>query len=137
MSQSVIVDTGVLVAFLSEQDRRHIWVNQQLSLITPPLLTCEAVISETSFLLSRHHQSPSKILRLLQTGLLNVPFNLAHEAEALESLMNCYANVPMSFADACLVRMSELINDSQILTFDSDFTVYRRYRNQVIPVLMP
>jgi predicted nucleic acid-binding protein len=42
----------------------------------------------------------------------------------------------MSFADACLVRMSELYNDSFLLTFDSDFPVYRRNKNQVISVIM-
>ena len=48
-----------------------------------------------------------------------------------------YTNVPMSLADACLVRMSELYPDSLVLTNDSDFAIYRRNRNQTIPTLMP
>jgi predicted nucleic acid-binding protein len=43
----------------------------------------------------------------------------------------------MSFADACLVRMSELETSSRILTLDSDFRVYRRNRRQMIPTVMP
>ena len=48
-----------------------------------------------------------------------------------------YQTVPMSLADACLVRMSELHLHSKILTFDSDFQIYRRNGRQVIPTLMP
>lgn len=55
----------------------------------------------------------------------------------MERLVARYANIPMSFADACLVRMSELHSDMTIVTVDDDFTVYRRHGRDVIPVLMP
>ncbi len=48
-----------------------------------------------------------------------------------------YASVPMSFAVACLVRMAELYPNSAVLTLDSDFRIYRKNINQVIPVIMP
>jgi len=48
-----------------------------------------------------------------------------------------YQNVPMSLADACLVRMSEIYDNSAILTLDTDFKIYRKYRNEQIPVIMP
>ena len=44
---------------------------------------------------------------------------------------------PMSLADACLVRMTELDAQSVVLTLDSDFRVYRRNRRQMIPTIMP
>lgn len=77
------------------------------------------------------------MLEFIQTGAAQLAFNLADEFEVVRSLMARYANVPMSLADACLVRMSELYDDSLVLTTDSDFTVYRRHRNQTIPTLMP
>jgi hypothetical protein len=43
----------------------------------------------------------------------------------------------MSLADACLVRMSELIRGSSVFTLDSDFRIYRQYTNQIIPIVMP
>ena len=43
----------------------------------------------------------------------------------------------MSLADACLVRMSEIYNQTSILTLDNDFRIYRKNRNQEIPVIMP
>ena len=58
-------------------------------------------------------------------------------AAEVASLMIRYANVPMSLADACLVRMSELYPNSAVLTADSDFNIYRRHTRQIIPVLMP
>jgi hypothetical protein len=48
-----------------------------------------------------------------------------------------HENVPMSLADACLVRMAELHEHSEVMTLDSDFTVYRKFRRKVIPLLRP
>ena len=74
---------------------------------------------------------------ILQRQIIQVSFNLNEEAGVIETLMRRYRSVPMSFADACLVRMSEQILNSIIMTLDSDFKIYRKYRNQEIPVIMP
>jgi predicted nucleic acid-binding protein len=51
--------------------------------------------------------------------------------------MQKYSDVPMSLADACLVRMTETLSDPVILTTDADFRVYRRHGRQVVPCLLP
>jgi predicted nucleic acid-binding protein len=56
--------------------------------------------------------------------------------ERIDELMKQYESVPMSFADGCLVRMSELISGSSILTLDSDFQIYRKNRNEAIALLI-
>ncbi|HNG34544.1 MAG TPA: pilus assembly protein, partial [Blastocatellia bacterium] len=56
---------------------------------------------------------------------------------AVSKLLEKYADVPMSFADACLVRMSELYPDSAVFTLDSDFKIYRRNGRQAIPLIFP
>ena len=137
MKQQAIIDTGPLVAFLCQADARHQWVTTQLDVVSPPLLTCEAVISETCFLLRRHHADASAVLALLQQQLLSVPFRIERESESILALMRKYADLPMSFADACLVRMSECSPESAILTFDHDFRTYRRFHRQSIPLIMP
>ena len=43
----------------------------------------------------------------------------------------------MSLADACLVRLSEIHSAAEVFTLDSDFRIYRRHGNKVIPVLTP
>ncbi|WP_017303923.1 type II toxin-antitoxin system VapC family toxin [Spirulina subsalsa] len=137
MSPKIIVDTGVLIAFLLPKDKFHSWAVSQFSKITHPVITNEAVITEACFLARRIYQGQATILKLIKQGYLVIPFTLNQEIEAIESLMQRYISVPMSLADACLVRMSEMYEDSRIITLDSDFTIYRKHRNQTISIIMP
>ena len=52
-------------------------------------------------------------------------------------LMDRYSTVPMSLADACLVRMSETLAELVLLTTDTDFRLYRRHGRQVVPCAIP
>lgn len=83
------------------------------------------------------HGGESSILSLLEAEVIKIPFNLSAELTEIKQLMKQYQSVPMSLADACLVRMSELIRESSVFTLDSDFIIYRQYKNQIIPVIMP
>jgi predicted nucleic acid-binding protein len=104
----------------------------------PPLAhTCEAVIVEASHLLRRDTPGKRGLLELLTNGKLTIPFSLSAEIREVRSLIERYENVPMSLADACLVRMSELVPDCVVFTLDSDFRIYRRHKRQKIPLLMP
>ncbi|SJM95419.1 PilT protein domain protein [Crenothrix polyspora] len=136
MKKQVIVDTGVLVAILNKNDRYHDWAVQQFADIEPPLLTCEAVISESSFLL-RDYQRASVLFKWLKIGVVSLPFRLQNEIQPLHALLEKYANVPMSLADGCLVRLAENYPQSSVFTLDSDFQVYRKNVNQLIPLIFP
>ncbi len=136
MKQQVIVDTGVLVAILNKIDSYHGWAIQQFANIQPPLLTCEAIISEACFLLRRYQQS-NLLLQWLEKGVLSLPFSLQNEIQPLNILLKKYSDVPMSLADGCLVRLAEIYPQSQILTLDSDFKVYRKNGNQLISLIFP
>lgn len=137
MKPRTIVDTGPLVALLDRKDKYHGWVKAQLEPIDPPLDTCEAVLSEAAFLLSHLPGGPQALLELVAKGLVAVTFSLQTEARPIQQLLLRYANVPISLADACLVRLSEIHTESLLLTFDSDFQIYRRHGRSVIPVLLP
>jgi uncharacterized protein len=132
-----IIDTGPLVAFLDTRDSRHAWVKETFNEQTLPLVTCEAVLSETCFLLGQAQGRQNAVMGLVSRGVLSIGFRLAPEFEAVRRLMAKYANVPMSLADACLVRMAELDSRATVVTFDSDFHVYRRNGRQALPVIMP
>jgi predicted nucleic acid-binding protein len=108
-----------------------------LDTITPPVFTCEAVLSEACFLLARVHGGAEAVLALVAADIIRVEFQIGVEIAAVEQLVARYANVPMSFADACLVRMSELALQSVVLTLDSGFKRYRRNRRHVVPVIAP
>ena len=51
--------------------------------------------------------------------------------------MKKYAAMPISLADACLARMSEIVADPIVLTTDRQFHLYRRHSRLVIPSAMP
>ena len=137
MLKAVIVDSGPLVAFFNRNDRFHPWAKEQWEGIAPPLLTCESVLAETCFLL-RHLRGGSRaVLELVNRGVIQTPFQLENEAKSLMSLIGRYSDVPMSLADACLVRMAEQHAQSRVLTLDGDFLIYRKNDRRVIPVLFP
>lgn len=131
----ILVDTGPLVAYLDRSDRDHAWAKETFKQLTRPLLTCEAVIAEALFLLRRGGIDPDGLLNLISRGLVVPAFSLAAEISAIQHLMKTYRNIPMSLADACLVRMAEVHENAKVMTLDSDFTVYRKSRRKVIPLL--
>lgn len=133
----IIADTGPLVAYLDRSDRDHAWAKEAFMGTTRPLLTCEAVIAEALFLLRRGGIDPDGLLDLIERGLVVPNFDLATQIAAIRQLMKTYRNIPMSLADASLVRMSEIHKDSKVMTLDSDFTVYRKARTKVIPLICP
>lgn len=133
----LLVDTGPLVALLDRRDRYHGWVRDMLDAVRPPLLTCEPVVTEAFFVLQRLSGGREAVLDLLTKQIVACEFRLQTEIASIRSLMRKFADVPMSLADACLVRMTELDARSAILTLDSDFRVYRRNRRQTVPTIMP
>jgi len=130
----VLADTGPIVAYLNGRDRHHAWAVGLFKQLRPPLLTCEAVLSEAVFLL---RLAPG-VMDLVSRGVLEVRFDLHREVAAVTGLLRRYRSLPMDMADACLVRMSELHGDCVLLTVDSEFRdIYRRNGRQVIPTLLP
>jgi predicted nucleic acid-binding protein len=134
---NVLVDAGPLVALVNPRDAWHEWVRSQFDEIVPPLVTCEAVLSEACFLARRAHGGTAGVLGLVDRGVVVLGFALKDHFGAVAALMRQYSNVPMSLADACLVRLSELVSDGVVLTLDGDFRIYRRHRRQKIPLLIP
>ena len=133
----LILDTSVLIAFLRERDEFHSWAVTALQARDGDLLTCEAVIAETCHLLRNRMDARKRLLGAIADGHIGTPFILAREAAAIEKLMERYRNIPMSLADACLVRMAELHKDALVFTLDEDFRIYRKSNRQVIPTVMP
>ncbi len=137
MKQRVILDTGPLVALLRKQDQFHRWAKGNIAQVEPPLLTCEPIITEACFLLRHTYPGQEAVLALIDRGVVQISLALGEEYARIRELVNKYRSVPMSLADACLVRMAEMNPASELLTLDSDFTIYRKNGNQSIPVLMP
>ena len=135
MAGSALVDAGFLIALLSRRDRHHPWAAAQSPSLALPWKTCEAVLSEAFHLLGARGRPG--LATLLRRGAVVATFDLTDELDRVLNLMQKYADVPMSLADACLVRMSETLADPVILTTDTDFRIYRRHSRQVVPCLTP
>jgi uncharacterized protein len=131
------VDTGPLVALLNGRDRHHAWVLRQLADIEPPMLTCEAVLAEATYLTRATPGARVALIEMLGEGFLSIGMALAEHHAAILAMTRKFADVPMSLADACLVRLAELYPQSPVLTLDSDFSIYRKNGRQVIALLMP
>ena len=137
MKKHVLMDTGPLVASLNRRDRYHRWAKARLGELEPPISTCEPVLAEACFLLRDSPGGAAAILALVDRGVLLVDFQVTPHARAIARLMAKYADVPMSLADACLVRMTELDGRRAVMTLDGAFLVYRRHGRQVIPLITP
>lgn len=137
MTREVLLDTGPLVAFLDRRDAYHEWAREQFSAIRAPLLTNEPVLAEACHLLRGIRGGRAAVIALARSGAVRAAFHLEPQMESVESLLRKYDSVPMSLADACLVRMSELHASSAVLTVDADFRLYRRHGRRTIPTIMP
>jgi len=135
MARNVLVDAGFLVALLSSRDTHHQWAVAQASELPPPWSTCEAVLSEAFHLIG--DRGVPNLAALLRRRAVLISFTLAENPDPVLKLIEKYSNVPMSLADACLVRMTETLADPIILTTDQDFRVYRRHSRQVVPCVTP
>ncbi|MBA7597288.1 hypothetical protein ES703_04290 [subsurface metagenome] len=137
MKKNIILDTGPLVAFLNKRDKYHEWSKEILDTIEPPLITCESVISEACFLVKNLQNGQEQIIDLLFNDLIIIAFSLREEKVEIKNIIKKYSNIPISLADACLIRMSEKYPDSKVLTLDSDFKIYRKNNRQIIPCILP
>jgi len=136
-SRHVLADAGVLVGLVRPRDQWHEWAINAASQLAPPFYTCEVVIAEACFLLRDLWPAQQRILCMLSDGFLKLEFSLAPEVERINALMEKYADLPMSLADACLVRMSELYDDAAVFTVDQDFLIYRKQGRKKIPLISP
>ena len=137
MARTVLIDSGCIIAALHRRDQHHAWARAHFDSFVDPCLTCEAVLSESFFLLQRARQATDALCALLERKIVSVEYSFRAELAATLGLLRRYANVPMSFADACLVRMAEVYDDVAVFTTDSDFEIYRRHGRQVIPLITP
>jgi predicted nucleic acid-binding protein len=135
MAASVLVDAGFVVALLSRRDANHGWAVAQAQRFPPPWKTCEAALSETFHLLGP--RGIPHLASLLRRNAVVSAFHLGEAPEEVLALLRKYADVPLRLADACLVRMTEILPDPILLTTATDFRLYRRHSRKTIPCVLP
>jgi uncharacterized protein len=133
----ILIDTGPLTALLNPNDEYHCWARDTTRRLRLPLITSEPVLAEVFHLLRRDGCDGDEVFALADSGVLTIGIRFEDERKSFRQLMERYRDVPMSLADAALVRLSELHPDCRVFTLDADFRIYRRQRNKPIPLLMP
>ncbi len=137
MAEVILLDTGPLVALLDEDEEHHAWATNRMRGLTPPLMLCDAVLTETCFLLKSHARALLQMRLWIQSGFVrHVALDEAAIRRAL-ALMERYVNVPMSFADACLGALAESTPGARLFTLDRDFLIYRQHDDKPLALLAP
>jgi predicted nucleic acid-binding protein len=136
-NRGTLIDTGPLYALLDRRDQNHQWACSILPSLRPPFLTCDAVLSEAFFLLAENPGPTRQLREYLEKGIIVSSFKSHPFILHILDLMEKYSNVPMAFADACLVCMIEQGQGDAIFTTDEDFRVYRQHKRRLIPLMAP
>jgi len=133
----LLLDTGVIVAWLDRSEHYHAHCVRVLEDLEQPLVTCEAVIAESCYLLCTIHGAPETVLANVEQGVFQIPFQLTSAASTIRSILHKYRDVPADLADACLIHLADELETGEILTLDSDFARYRWRRNRPFQPLIP
>jgi len=137
MAEVKLLDTGPLVALLDKDEQYHGWATNRMRGLTPPLVVSEPVLTEACFLLESHAPARRQVRLWIESGFVrHVALDETAILRALE-LMERYASVPMSFADACLVALAETTPGARVFTLDRDFLIYRQHEDKPLTLLAP
>jgi len=129
-----ILDAGPLIASLNRDDRYHAWARDAIARIGPPFYSCPEAMAEAAAMTGR----PAAIVEMIHAGEVVLNFDLAAQAASVLALLKKYADRKIDLADACIVRMTELVRDCRVVTVDrADFSVYRRNGRDLIPIIAP
>lgn len=122
-----LIDTGPLIAFIWAREERHRDIVALLRQTPFPLLTTQACITEAMHFLGKFAGVPSQLVlaQLVVHGEFRSFEIDAPRTSRIHDLMSRYANVPMDYADATLIVAAEDSGDHSLITFDSDFQIYR------------
>jgi predicted nucleic acid-binding protein len=132
----VLLDTGPIVALLSRSDINHDRARRMFGGTAAPFRCCEAVLAEACFLMRKvHADAAAEVIALGRKGVYEIGLHAEDHWSNLEAILRKYADRPISLADACLIRCAEIHGESRILTFDSDFQLYRWGRQRRFDLL--
>jgi len=120
-----------LVAWLSQSDQHHPWCAKVFSRLPLPVVTCESVVAEAAHRLRKYGPGIAGLCELLESGELSL--EPVSDLGAVSAFMRKY---DADFTDASVVWLSEQYPKASVFTVDfGDFKVYRRFKNQAVPLI--
>ncbi len=134
--QRILIDTGPIVAILSEADQHHQRCTEELADLRPPLLTCWPVVTEAQWLLRHDSQAVEALFRAFESGLLGLLPVDEGGMPWLAAFLRRYPKIEPDLADAMLVYLAEREGIQTVFTLDQrDFSVYRYSRNRRLKII--
>jgi predicted nucleic acid-binding protein len=131
-----LLDTGVIVALLDRSERFHEACAKVIRELEAPLITGEAVIAESCYLLRNLPGAPEAVIENVAAGIFQTPLQLSREAVRVKLILRKYRDRKIDLADACLIRLADEFETADILTLDKDFAIYRWGRNKPFRLLL-
>ena len=133
--QRILIDSGILLSYYQQQEPLHQAVIAFFDQNTAQLITSPICIAEVLWLLGspgdpRVLAAQNHLLSAVSRGGIEAINLLPEDYARVAELNGRYADLPGDFADLTLVSLSERLDIAEILTLDSDFDVYRRFRKQ-------
>ena len=132
----VLLDASVVVALLDRNEQCHERCVMALQELQAPLVTCEAVVAESCYLLRKLPPAVDAILENVARGVFQIPFQLSRTATEVSQILRTYRDVPANLADACLIYAAGQLGVGEILTLDHDFEIYRWGRGKPFHLLV-
>ena len=126
----ILTDRSILIAYYSAKDNYHDAVCRFFEQCTSELITTLPCVTEVMYLLSADYRTQNEFLNDLAQKLYQCISLLPEDFSRIQELNKQYADLPADFADLSLIAISERLEISAIITLDSDFDIYRRYRKQ-------
>jgi uncharacterized protein len=131
-----LLDSGVIVGLLDRSEAHHNRCVTALEGLEGPLVTCEPVVAESCYLLRGLPGAAETVLENVERGIFQIPFQLSRSATLVRTVMRKYRDLPVDFADACLVQLADELSTGDILTLDRDFELYRWRRTRPFHLLV-
>jgi predicted nucleic acid-binding protein len=135
--KTTLLDTGAIIALLDRNEQLHERTVETVKALETPLVTCEAIIAESCYLLRNLRGAAEAVLENVATGVFQIPFRLSNSASEVQRIMRKYSDLPADFADACLIYLAGELRTGDVLTLDKDFAIYRWGANRPFRPLIP
>lgn len=136
MAAELLLDTGAFVALVDRDEKLHADCVAALESWTGPIITTEAVLTETLYLVGPQRRAQKTCLEFLLRGAFHMVPSSPASLKRVSALMEKYRNVPMDFADATLVALGEELQTDWAFTLDRrGFSTYRMHRNRAFQII--
>ncbi len=123
--KKILIDSGPLIALFDASDKYHSKAVNFIKTNKFPLVTTIASVTETLHLLDFNRNAQIDFIEWVHRGAVEIQNIENNDFGRLKELIKKYRDLPMDFADSCLVYLAEKLNLNTIATIDRDFSIYR------------